>query len=340
MNEQLSFLCIGSASQDVYLHNVDGLAPVCINPDNCFYNIHLGDKIYVNKVDFRTGGGASNASVTFARGGQKSYYMGMIGCDPAATNVLADLSAEKVETKYVSYTKKHNTDYSTLLLAPSGERTILTYRGCGAHLEPEAFDLTKVEEHIDWIYLTSLVGHFEIFKPIVEEAHKRGIKIAFNPGGAELAQPDKLKEILPYIEILSLNKEEAQRIADGETVEELLRQLRQYCPVVIITDGLNGATATNQNETVWAGLYHKDIPPIDRTGAGDSFCSGFTLKYATGHSLREAIHYASANSASVVAQIGSKPGILRVGEDQNLDELEMRNIELWFTTKASWQISL
>ena len=66
MNEQLSFLCIGSASQDVYLHNVDGLAPVCINPDNCFYNIHLGDKIYVNKVDFRTGGGASNASVTFA----------------------------------------------------------------------------------------------------------------------------------------------------------------------------------------------------------------------------------------------------------------------------------
>ena len=49
MNEQqLSFLCIGSSSQDVYLYNVDGLAPVCVNPDDCFYNIHLGDKIYVN----------------------------------------------------------------------------------------------------------------------------------------------------------------------------------------------------------------------------------------------------------------------------------------------------
>ena len=75
MTQQLSFLCIGSSSQDVYLYNVDGLAPVCVNPEDCFYNIHLGDKIYVNKVDFMTGGGASNASVTFARGGQKAYFI-------------------------------------------------------------------------------------------------------------------------------------------------------------------------------------------------------------------------------------------------------------------------
>ena len=78
-DHKLSFLCIGSSSYDVYLRNVADLAPVCTNPEDCFYNIHLGDKIYVNQVDFMTGGGASNASVTFARGGQKSYFMGLIG---------------------------------------------------------------------------------------------------------------------------------------------------------------------------------------------------------------------------------------------------------------------
>ena len=182
MTQQLSFLCIGSSSQDVYLYNVDGLAPVCVNPEDCFYNIHLGDKIYVNKVDFMTGGGASNASVTFARGGQKAYFMGLIGCDPAASACLASFAAENVDTKYVSYSRRFNTDYSTLLLAPSGERTILTYRGCGAHLRPKYFDLDKVDDQIDWIYMTSLVGHFDIYKPLVEQAHQRGIKIAFNPG--------------------------------------------------------------------------------------------------------------------------------------------------------------
>ena len=326
--QQLSFLCIGSSSQDVYLYNVDGLAPVCASPDDCFYNIHLGDKIYVNKVDFMTGGGASNASVTFSRGGQKSYFMGLIGCDPAASACLASFAEENVDTKYISYTKRYNTDYSTLLLAPSGERTILTYRGCGAHLKPKYFDLSKVNDRIDWIYMTSLVGHFDIYMPLVEEAHRRGIKIAFNPGGAELSQPDKLKELLPYIEILSMNKEEAQKIVPGETIEDLLRQLRKYCPVVIITDGVNGAIATDRQQTIWAGLYHANEKPVDRTGAGDSFCSGFTLKYALGKGLREAIYFASANSASVVTKIGSKPGIMRVGEDANLDPLEMREISL------------
>ena len=176
--------------------------------------------------------------------------------------------------------------------------------------------------------MTSLVGHFDIYTPLVEEAHRRGIKIAFNPGGAELSQPDKLKELLPYIEILSMNKEEAQKIVPGETIEDLLRQLRKYCPVVIITDGVNGAIATDQQQTIWAGLYHANEKPVDRTGAGDSFCSGFTLKYALGKGLREAIYFASANSASVVTKIGSKPGIMRVSEDANLDPLEMREINL------------
>ena len=106
--QQLSFLCIGSSSQDVYLYNVDGLAPVCLNPDNCFYNIHLGDKIYVNKVDFMTGGGASNAAVTFTRGGQKAYFMGLIGCDPAASVISTQWRA-------------HHSDISRLWRSPKAQ---------------------------------------------------------------------------------------------------------------------------------------------------------------------------------------------------------------------------
>ena len=198
-DHKLSFLCIGSSSYDVYLRNVADLAPVCTNPEDCFYNIHLGDKIYVNQVDFMTGGGASNASVTFARGGQKSYFMGLIGCDTPGSACLATFTEEGVDTKYVSYSKRYHTDYSTLLLAPSGERSILTHRGCGAHVKSSHFDLDRVDEPIDWIYMTSMVGHFEIYRQIVSQARRRRIKIAFNPGGAELDHPDELRKLLPDI---------------------------------------------------------------------------------------------------------------------------------------------
>lgn len=310
------------------MRNVQGLAPVCANPDDCFYNIHLGDKIYVNKVDFTTGGGAANAATTFARGGQHSAFMGLIGCDPAASAVLASFASEGIDTQYISYTRRYNTDYSTLLLAPNGERTILTYRGCGMHIKPANFDLTRIAEQFDWIYMTSLVAHFDIYAQIVKVAHERCIKIAFNPGGIDLAHPDEIKKILPYIEILSVNKQEAQKLVKGDTLEELLRELHNYCPVVLITDGVNGSIAGDRNQAVRAGLYVETNESVDRTGAGDSYCSGFTLRYALGDNLRQAVHYAAANASSVVEHIGSKPGILRAGAELTLEPMDIRDIKL------------
>jgi sugar/nucleoside kinase (ribokinase family) len=57
-------------------------------------------------------------------------------------------------------------------------------------------------------------------------------------------------------------------------------------------------------------LYDPEAKRCDATGAGDAFASGFVAKYAAGESLKNAVHFASANSASVVQFIGSKPGIL------------------------------
>lgn len=326
-NKPLTFLCAGSSSQDVYLRNIDDLTPVCANPEDCFYNVHLGDKIYVNKVDFRTGGGASNAAVTFARQGQTVFYMGLLGCDPAASACVADLSREGISTKYVSYTKRHNTDYSTLLLAPNGERSILTYRGCGSNIQPQHFDLSKIKESVDWLYLTSMVGHFDILKQIMEQASERSIKIAFNPGGAELSQPDKLKPLLKYVHILSVNKQEAQQLVSGDTLEELLAKLIKYCPVVLITDGVHGSVGADPKGAVQAGIYHPDRQSIDRTGAGDAFCSGFTLQYAMGKSLQESIKYASANSASVIMKIGAKTGVLGI-EDEITESMDIKPLTL------------
>jgi sugar/nucleoside kinase (ribokinase family) len=78
----------------------------------------------------------------------------------------------------------------------------------------------------------------------------------------------------------------------------------------IITDGPNGTALIHQNKIYQCGLY-RDIPVIERTGAGDAFSSGFLSVIATGGTIEEALTYGSANSTSVVQYVGGKQGILK-----------------------------
>lgn len=301
-------VAIGAAVQDVFLSQSDEFAAVCVNPEDCFMKLELGAKVDVNQISFSTGGGATNAAVTFARQGLEAIFMGTIGHDPAGAAVLQDLDKENVDTTHVSYSDKYSTGYSALLLAPSGERTILTYRGASTHYDANNFNLHEL--HADWLYVSSMAGSMEALDKIFSHAHdQEHMKVFFNPGKGELKQPEKLKSLLEDVEVLSVNKEEAAQIVEGEDIEELIRHLLHYVPVAIISDGPNGVVASDGKTIVRAGMY-EDVPVIDRTGAGDAFGSGFLSQWAQGKSLKEAIVFASANSTSVVTKIGAKEGIL------------------------------
>ena len=320
--KNLTFLTAGAATQDIFLSNSPEFIPVCQNPEDCFFNIPLGTKINVNKIDFASGGGATNAATTFARNGFHAMFMGAIGNDPAGTFVLSELDKEGIDTTFLSYNNEYNTGVSILLVDPNGERTILTYRGASTHYHTNTFDMSPIE-NIDWLYMTSLNGNFEILDELFRNAKSKGAKIAFNPGKKELSDPRKLIPLLSDVEILIINKEEAQQIVNGNTCEELLMRARDLCPVIVITDGPNGSWAIHENTIIHAGLY-SDEPSIDRTGAGDAFGSGFTLKYALGAELKDCMHFASANANSVVMKTGAKTGII----DARTTELTPLQLEI------------
>lgn len=300
-------VAIGAGVQDVFLSHSDEFKPVVENPEESFMKLEMGAKADVNNINFTTGGGATNAAVTFARQGLRSQFMGTVGHDPAGLAVLSDLDQENVDTSKVSYSDKYNTGYSVLLLAPSGERTILTYRGASTHYDADNFDLSDCDA--DWLYVSSMAGSMEALDKIFTQAKKLGIKIMFNPGKGELKQPRKLKALLEDVEVLSVNREEMQTIVEGDDMEEIVRHAMHYVPVVIVSDGPDGVLSTDGKTIVRAGMY-EDVKVIDRTGAGDAFGSGFLSQWAAGKSLKESIIFASANSTSVVAKIGAKTGIL------------------------------
>lgn len=318
----MRFVTIGAGIQDVFLSNSDALAPVCEDPNSCFTRLELGSKADVNSIHFSTGGGATNAAVTFARQGHQVEFIGVLGDDPAGQAVLADLDREGVGTQFVQTSDKYNTGYSVLLLAPNGERTILTYRGASTHYRPDDFSLEATQA--DWMYVSTMAGNMEALHKLFTQARSYGVKICFNPGKGELSQKAKLFGLLEDVEILSLNRDEMAILTPAGDLEGLARYGSSLVPVVVITDGTNGSIATDGKTIVRAGMYHDGFS-VDRTGAGDAFASGFVSQWAAGVGLRQSIIFASANSSSVVTHIGAKAGILGQGVELHAMPVDERS---------------
>ncbi len=307
---KLKILTIGKASQDVFLLSKKEFQPY-EHKGVLYEQLPLGKKIHIDDMVFTTGGNATNAAVTFARQGLHSRYIWALGTDAASQSILAALDDDAVDTSAVVIDDKLRPSYSTILLAPTGERTVLNYAGTPAVTDTGSpLDLAALDG-ADWLYLSS-INNMTLLEKIVHRAAKAGVKIMMNPSGLELAESGKLKSILEDVEVVAVNKEEAQEIVEGETLEELVRHLTHYCPVVLVSDGPNGVVATDGKTIVRAGMY-EDVKVVDRLGAGDAFGSGFLSQWAQGKSLKDSILFASANSTSVVTKIGAKAGILHKG---------------------------
>lgn len=296
---------IGAALQDVYLIDHDDFGT---NKRGFLNQLELGSKVDIDEVKFTIGGGATNAATTFARNEHESIFMGCIANDPAGAAIIDALDREGIDTSYINYVDKVHTGYSVLLLSPTGERTILTCRGASAKFETiNPKDLRNI--YPDWLYVTTLRGNMDILDRLFAQAHSLNAKIMFNPGNLELKNKRKLLGLLSDVEVLLLNRSEAKQLVDGHNLTELAAKLSSYVPTVIITDGNQGAIAANNNRFIRIGIY-EDVRVKDSTGAGDAFGSGFLAAYADGKSIEDSLVFASANSTSVVQQIGSKAGII------------------------------
>lgn len=315
---------IGTATRDVFVKSPD----FHIDPDHHVLGgkalvMPLGAKLEVSDIFFSTGGGATNTAVTFARQGFRVACIVSVGRDISGDAVVNDLKQEKVRTDFVARSRKP-TGYSLLLEHTSGERTVLVHRGASEDLSFKNIPMHRFATK--WIYLSSLAGNLELLSKIVRFAGKNRIRVAYNPGGKELKQREKLLPLLKHIDIVVANREEAALIT-GISFEQELKIFNvwdEMSPGInVMTDARDGVTVSDGKHLYRAGIYpEKQI--VDRTGAGDAFSSGFTAgilreiarcRVTSPDALQpESVEYAirlgSANATSKVEGIGAKFGLL------------------------------
>ncbi len=310
---------IGSATRDVFLRSkhfqVIKSPKFFTGKAQCFT---LGTKIPIEDIDFTTGGSGTNVAVTFARQGFKGASIVRLGDDLGGGAVINELKKEKIDTKFIQIDKRNHTAYSVILIVPSGERTILVFRGAGKKLSNKEINWSKVKAN--WIYLASLGGNLNFVKKAVEikksplaRGKGKKTKLAWNPGGADLRLGlEKLRPYLKFIDVFSCNQEEAAKLLNISYKKE--RQIFKKFDEVIegiamMTKGPRGVSVSDGKYLYKAGVF-KEQKITDRTGAGDAFGAGFVAGFIQTNRIEDAIRLGTANATSVVEHIGAKQGIL------------------------------
>lgn len=307
-NENIDFLAIGDIVTDAFIRLKDAQVNCDIDEHNCKLSLRFGDKVpYESVEEVRAVGNSANAAVSAARLGISSALMAHVGKDFHGENCLEELRKNNVSTKYVGSHEGIPTNYHYVLWYDV-DRTILVKHAHFPVSFPQDMPAPKM------IYLSSLgegteAYHREIAEYVVKNPE---IKLVFQPGTFQMKMGiEALKVIYSHTYAFFCNVEEAQRILKTESnkVQDLFAGLHALGPkIIFITDGINGAYASDGSETLFMPIYPHE--PYERTGAGDAFASTVSVALLEGKSLKEALTWGPINSMSVVQFVGAQKGLL------------------------------
>lgn len=317
----MKVITIGSATLDVYVKS----KAFKVLKSNKFLTgegecLAVGSKNEADEIFVDTGGGATNTAVTFANLGIPVSVLTRVGDDLFGREVEKVMRENSVGLEYLQKDGKNHTSYSTLLLLGTGERAVLVYRGAS-----NALEFPKKELKADWFYITSLGGNIKLLGDILDYAKKNKIKAMYNPGGAELKNGlGKLKKYFEKLEVLNLNREEAALLckSDYKRMDIIKKSLSGIAPCVIITDGAAGAYAIADGKFYFAASL--GTKPVNTTGAGDAFGSGFCAGLILRNDFDFALRLAILNSDGVIRITGAKSGLL----SKIPDEKEMKKVKI------------
>jgi ribokinase len=327
-DKQLDVISIGDIVTDAFIKLLDDQAVTYENEQGKWIAMQYGTKLPFDHAEIvEAVGNAANAAVCFARLGLESAFVTNVGSDDHGRDMIKALHAQHVDSRFVRINPDKKSNYHYVLWYKE-ERTILIkheeYDYHWPHLRPA--------EVPKWVYFSSISEHAIPYHDQVAdwlEANPE-VKMAFQPGTFQMAVgAERLQRIYQRTEVLILNREEATLVGGGnhEDIHDQFDKLHALGPkIVVITDGPNGAYASDGNERFSMPLYPDPAPPVDRTGAGDSFASTFVAALMKGNTVEGALQWAPINSMNVVQKVGAQAGLLSEEEIENY----LKNSPDWY----------
>jgi len=304
-------LCIGDIISGSFITLDEGFVEVATD-DKGYKRLsfELGAKLPYKQLDVvKAVECAPNAAVSMARLGLNVSLMSWLGDDEVGREAIGYLKEQGVDTEDLVVEPGMGSNYH-FYLRYGADRTKLQ------KFEDYSYQWREPAQKPDWIYL-GVLGEktWPLHEAILNYLSANpDIKLAFQPGMYHLIWgAEKMAPFYRQAEIVVLNREEAARVTgrDLKDIEGLLQGMHDLgVKTIVITDGPEGAYASDGQQKLFMPIYPDIEPPIDRTGAGDAFASTLTAVLARGGSLETALTWAPINSMHVSLFLGAQKGLL------------------------------
>jgi len=267
-----------------------------------------GGDALASSTEIHCGGSAANAAIALALLGVSTGLIARVGADSWALKALDCLKAAGVDDGGLQHDPAAMTGLMYVIVTPDGDRTILGYRGANVLTEPNQIR----EDYIAGARLFHLSGYALLSEPqrsaallALEMACRHKLAIALDPGmTVSQAALDEMHALLPTIDILLPNLDEAQKLTGQTAPEACVRALlARGSRVVALKLGQDGCLLGSE-----AGLVRVQgfqIEPRDTTGAGDSFAAGFIAGILGGLSRHGAAVLGNALGAIAATRVGA-----------------------------------
>lgn len=325
---QFDVLSVGDIVTDAFIKLFDEEAVAFENEQGKWLAIPFGFKIPFDRVEVvEAVGNSPNAAVSFAKLGLTSGLVSNVGGDLQGRDMIAALNKKNVDTRYMRINPGKKSNYHYVLWYKE-ERTILINHEKYEYHWPRL----RKNEIPKWIYFSSigkeaLDFHDELADWLEENPE---VKLAFQPGTFQLEiGAERLKRLYARSEAVIMNREEAVIVTGGDhgNMHDLIDKLHAMgSKIVCVTDGPDGAYASDGTSRFKMPPYPDPSPPKERTGAGDAFTSTFVASLIRGNSVEGALQQAPINSMNVVQYVGAQEGLLSL---ERIEELLVKAPE-WY----------
>ncbi len=269
----------------------------------------------VNTITMHNGGNAMTASINVRKLGVESSMIGMVGDDMFGEYLRKILVEYGVNVNGLKVSNKVQTSASVLMIDKEGERSFFHCTGTNAVFAESDIDYSIVED-CDLVFVTGSFlldtfdgeGTMKFLKKCKEMGKTTFLDVCWDAKGK---WGELLDMSMPYIDFLMPSIDEAVCIAGKENPEEIADVFASRgAKNIIIKLGSKGCYLRKDGETsgkIYPPFYVEN--PVDTTGAGDSFCSGFLAAYARDMKIEDCMVFASAVASHCVREKGATTGI-------------------------------
>ena len=290
-------------------------------------SMQLVDFEFSNKVNKGTdhlekqiasGGSAANTIHGLAKMGIETGFIGKVGEDEMGAFFHDDMLNSNIKPQLLKSSTPSGK--AMALISPDSERTFATYLGAAIELSPEDI-LTDHFDGYDYFHIEGyLVQNHALIEKAVKLAKEKKLKVALDMASYNVVEENLgfLNIILEkYVDIVFANEEEAKSFT-GREPEETLDKFAELCEIAVVKTGKNGSLIKKGTEMYKVGSIEAN--PIDTTGAGDLYASGFIYGLINDYSLDKCGEIGSIIAGKTIEVIGPKMNDLKWKEVKSLIE--------------------